>query len=291
MSSHIPRRDSWPPTQMRLHPSIEEPSDDLVPDLDLSFIDDDPLNYFLTPAPSSQDSEMDLDLDLGAGISTPRRKAPLVRSVSPSSLDPGLSLPRPPTPPRSFGSRSPEPDDDLDMAPSTPEEEEEEEEPYLRFFGGDPSPLTPPPFEMPFSLKDFAHLRAKSAGRAKGKGGAGGAATLLSPAPPTVHGGGAAASGGRGRLSRRPGPRPLGALDAARGRTRSWSFSSSSGRLSPRAWREPSPDVWSIEEETEEDVANSEVGDGGVDEGAAKAVDIPKVKKRVRFVLPVRETV
>ncbi|KAJ9130215.1 hypothetical protein NKR19_g9990 [Coniochaeta hoffmannii] len=283
MSSHIPRCDSWPPTQMRLHPSIEA-SDDLVPDLDLSFIDDDPLNFFLTPAPSSQDSEMDLDLDLGAGISTPRRKAPVVRSVSPSSLGTGLtSLPlRPPTPPRSFGSHSPEPDD-LDMAP-TPEGDEEQES-YLRLFGGS-SPLTPPPFEMPFSLKDFADLRAKSAGRAKGKGqagGAGGAATLLSPASLPV-------PAGRGRMSRRPGPRPLGALDA-RGRTKSWS--SSSARLSPRAWREPSPDVWSIEEETEEDVANSEAGDGssGMEEGTTRAVDIPKVKKRVRFVLPVREVV
>jgi hypothetical protein len=44
-------------------------------------------------------------------------------------------------------------------------------------------------------------------------------------------------------------------------------------------WREPSPDVWSIEEETEEEL----MSDGGVDIKAAKP------KKKVRFVLPDRE--
>jgi hypothetical protein len=269
---------------MRLQPSIE-PSDDLVSDLDLSFIDDDPLNYFLTPAPSSQDSEMDLDLDLDAGISTPRhKKAPIVRSVSPSSLNSSLltSLPlRPPTPPRSFGSRSPEPD--LDMSP-TPEDEEDES--YLRFGS---SPLTPPPFDMPFSLKDFAAIRSsKSAaaaaagqkGKGKGKTGAAGA-TLLFPGGPPAQSSSASFSG-RGRVSQRPGPRPLGALDA-RGRSRTWS-----GRMSPHAWREPSPDVWSIEEETEEDVVHSVTGDSAMEDRVGP-VDIPgKVKKRVRFVLPLR---
>lgn len=269
---HI-RRDSWPPTQMRLHPSIE-PDDALIDDLDLSFIDDDPLNYFLTPAPSSQDDDIDMDLDLDAGIDTPKRKAPIVRSVSPSSLDSGLtSLPlRPPTPPRSFGSRSPEPE--LDMAP-TPEEDDGES--YLRFGS---SPLTPP-YDMPFTLKDFADIRSKSVRRGKGKAKTA-AATLLSSTP--LHG---VSSSGRGRLSHRPGPRPLDAMDA-RGRTRSWS-----GRLSTHAWREPSPDVWAIEEETEEDVVNGEMGDSAMSDGRWKAIDIPaaKPKKRVRFVLPVQELV
>jgi hypothetical protein len=132
---------------------------------------------------------------------------------------------------------------------------------------------------MPFSLKDFADIRAKSAGKSKGKAAAAG---LLSPSSP-VH-----SPSGRGRLSRRPGPRPLGAVDARGRTTRSWS-----GRLSPHAWREPSPDVWSIEEETEEEVVNSEMGNSDT-EGRTKAIDIPgagKVKKRVRFVLPVRETI
>jgi hypothetical protein len=254
---------------MRLHPSIE-PDDAEIDDLDLSCIDDDPFNYFLTPAPSSQDDDLDMEMDFDAGIEDSKRHVPIVRSVSPSSLDGGLtSLPlRPPTPPRSFGSHSPEPD--LDMAP-TPEDDSEA---YLRFGS---SPATPP-YNLPFTLKDFANARNK-ARKDRGKTSA---ATLLSPTP--MHG---APSSGRGRLSHRPGPRPLGALDA-RGRTRSWS-----GRLSPHAWREPSPDVWSIEEETEEDVVNSEVGDSAMSEGRTLAIEIPaaKPKKRVRFVLPVQEIV
>lgn len=258
------RRDSWPPTQMRLHPSIESDNTD-IDDMDLLFMDDDPLNYFLTTAPSSQDDTMDLDLDFDAGIDTPKRPVPIVRSVSPSSLNGGglTGLPlRPPTPPRTFSSPSPEPD--LDMAP-TPEDDGES---YLRFG----SPATPT--YMPFSLKDFTSATGRSKSRGRGKG-----ATLLKPGPlPSA----------RGRVSQRPGPRPLGALDA-RGKTKS-----SSGRISPHAWREPSPDVWSIEEETEEDVVNSEMGDShmAMSEERTKAIDIPgRVVKRVRFVLPVRETV
>lgn len=258
---------------MRLRPSIE-PDDAEIDDLDLSYIDDDPFNYFLTPAPSSQDDDIDMDMDFDAGIENSKRRVPIVRSVSPSSLGGGITgLPaRPPTPPRSLGSNSPEPD--LDMAP-TPEDDGEA---YLRFSS---SPVTPP-YNLPFTLRDFADARSKAR---KDKGKTTAAATLLSPAP--VHGG---PSFGRGRLSRRPGPRPLGAALDARGRTRSWS-----GRLSPHAWREPSPDVWSIEEETEEDIANSEMSDSVLSEGrgGTQAIDIPaaKPKKRVRFVLPVQEIV
>lgn len=73
-----------------------------------------------------------------------------------------------------------------------------------------------------------------------------------------------------------------------------------SSRLSPHAWREPSPDVWSIEEKPEEERIqeeeyDSEMMDSMVTEGEAavvmraRAVDIPAGKphkKRVRFVLP-----
>ncbi|KAK3984785.1 hypothetical protein QBC44DRAFT_8171 [Cladorrhinum sp. PSN332] len=73
-------------------------------------------------------------------------------------------------------------------------------------------------------------------------------------------------------------------------------------RLSPHAWREPSPDVWSIEERPEEERIeeeeyDSEMMDSMVTEGEAamvtraRAVDIPAAKppstrKKVRFVLP-----
>ncbi|KAK4226876.1 hypothetical protein QBC38DRAFT_214483 [Podospora fimiseda] len=75
-------------------------------------------------------------------------------------------------------------------------------------------------------------------------------------------------------------------------------------RQSPHAWREPSPDVWSIEEKPEEERIeeeeyDSEIMDSMITEGEAamvmraRAVDIPAVKpssekkmKKVRFVLP-----
>jgi hypothetical protein len=256
---------------VRLRPSIE-PDDVEIDDLDLSYIDDDPLNFFLTPAPSSQDDDIDM-MDFDAGIENSKRPAPVVRSISPSNLDGGLHrLPlRPPTPPRTAGSLSPEPE--LDMAP-TPEDDGES---YLHFGS---SPATPP-FTLPFSLKDFATARSKARKESSKRTPA---AALLAPTP--MHG---STSSGRGRLSHRPGPRPLGASLDAGGRSRTWS-----GRLSPRAWREPSPDVWSIEEETEEDLT-SEMGGSAVSDAVVQTRPInilaAKPKKRVRFVLPVQEVV
>lgn len=69
-----------------------------------------------------------------------------------------------------------------------------------------------------------------------------------------------------------------------RGRRATYTANSSRRRLSPRSWREPSPDVWSIAEEPE-------------DSGALKAAEDKKKvaaegkpKKRVRFVLPTEES-
>jgi hypothetical protein len=69
-------------------------------------------------------------------------------------------------------------------------------------------------------------------------------------------------------------------------------------RRSPHAWREPSPDVWSIEEETEETPSDNGIGDSGY---VGDAIDFDKMmgidavaakpKKRVRFVLPAEEDV
>lgn len=262
---------------MRLRPNTEV-NDAEIDDLDLSYIDDDPLNYFLTPAPSSQDEDVDM-FDFDAGIENHKQPTPIVRSISPSKLDRGLNLlpRRPPTPPRSYGSPSPEPD--LDMLSSTPDDVDE---PSFFHFGSSPTSN----FSLPFiSLKDFAKINkssSKPSQRSREKPIRTQSATLLSPhTPPSP----------RGRvLAHRPGPRPLGAA-GMRGRSRTWS-----GRVSPHAWREPSPDVWAIEEETEEEL-NSEwggsmMGDGHVDETCpAKPVDIvaAKPKKRVRFVLPAQD--
>jgi hypothetical protein len=240
------RRDSWPPTQLRLlrSSSKEEPKQ-LTED-----IDEDPLTYFLTPTPLLEDDEM-LDgviMDFDAGIEDPSHPHDMVRSVSPSSLD-GLSKP---------SSRSRSPEFDFDMP--TPDEDDDDEEDYIRFATGGYSSRF-------LSLPDFAidgrrpRPRSPLFGRSTNL-----PASFPGPSSPprgrVLH--------ARGRLS------PVRSV-SARGRP---------GHL----WREPSPDVWSIEEETEEDmesvrdkmepleILNGEGSDG---EG--------KIKKKVRFVLPSEE--
>ncbi|TVY62281.1 hypothetical protein LSUE1_G008821, partial [Lachnellula suecica] len=78
----IQRRDSWPPTTLRVGPA----------DTDLTSIDDNPISFFLTPP----DSDIDLDDylsddDLSAGISS---SSPKIREISPSSIQrAALSIP------------------------------------------------------------------------------------------------------------------------------------------------------------------------------------------------------
>ncbi|KAK0121826.1 hypothetical protein ONS95_010108 [Cadophora gregata] len=79
----LQRRDSWPPTVVRIR-------DD---DTEADPIDEDPFSFFLT---SPEDLDDFLDEDLSAGIETPDSSSP-VREVSPSSLQ-----------------RSPLPDEDSD---------------------------------------------------------------------------------------------------------------------------------------------------------------------------------
>ncbi|KAH7412848.1 hypothetical protein BKA64DRAFT_637534 [Cadophora sp. MPI-SDFR-AT-0126] len=79
----LQRRDSWPPTVVRIH------DDDTEEDP----IDEDPFSFFLT---SPEDLDDFLDEDLSAGIETPDSSSP-VREVSPSALQ-----------------RSPLPDEDSD---------------------------------------------------------------------------------------------------------------------------------------------------------------------------------
>ncbi|KAJ9142707.1 hypothetical protein NKR23_g6992 [Pleurostoma richardsiae] len=293
------RRDSWPPTRMRLHlrPGADadaagEPQSEQDGDPELAFIDDDPLNYFLEPAPlldggdSDDDDDGDLImLDLDAGIENPKRPPPIVRSVSPSSLG-GLSRPpprhpsppssasllQPPTPPRTPPA--------LSRSPPLPDEDDEDEddgEEYVRLTGGT---------SLPFSLRDFATLRAKrqersgsSSGSNSGSGRAKASASPLLSVP--ARPGPSVAVRGRSAVARPTfaGPR----------RAHSWS---GARRTTMRAWREPSPDVWSIEEEEEEhhqqeeeDLVESEGGELG------KTVETARAKKKVRFVLPVMEVI
>ncbi|KAL7922144.1 hypothetical protein ACQKWADRAFT_313356 [Trichoderma austrokoningii] len=244
------RRESWPPTQIRLTPtnmSFKKRSS-FEPRPLLEDIDDDPLTYFLTPITPEDDEDdemmMDLDLDVDmmdfdAGIEDASQPREAVRSVSPSSLE-GLRKPD--------ANRPATPESDSDALTTDDDDEEE----YIRFSPASPSSMLSP-------LRDLAidGLRFRTKTPVFGLT----ANALLSPnsfPAPT--------SRGRGRTDSRASPRL---------QTRSLSARVRENHL----WREPSPDVWSIEEETEEEL----MSDGGVDITAAKP------KKRVRFVLPNHE--
>lgn len=274
-TSH-PLRGSWPPTQIFLQPSVER-NDAEIEDLDLARVGEDPLMYFLTPTPSSYGEDgdaMDFDMEFDAGIEDAKHPPQVVRSVSPSSLG-GLSRPppRPPTPPRSPAT----PDLDYDMS-ATPEEHDD----YIEAAAGNrPSGA----LSLPRRLKDLASGKLKTHPKQDLN-------TDALPPPAPHH---SSHASNRGRAVTRPGPKPIGTTQgsgawARRPRT-------TPSRLSPHAWREPSPDVWAIEEETQEEL-NSEMGDSVIEDGEtdgvvkARAVDIPaaKPKKKVRFVLPVETT-
>jgi hypothetical protein len=316
---------------MRLHPSIE--SEDTAMDVDsdndgLSLEDDDPINYFLTPTPLLDDGDTDDDMDsmdlememFDAGIEDSLHPQPTIRSISPSdltgpsrpptALSKMLPLPiRSPTPPKArANSRSP-PSRNSPEALTPNMEADDDDEDYVRF--------TPSGTLAPFSLyNNFASSKSKGASRkaaAKARAQKGldnndrvgmmmqhgpsvSSTNLLlppdafhvgrPPTAPTTRGRSTTASGGRGRprLVQRP---------------RSWSGPIHAGhvsenRLSPRAWREPSPDVWSIEEDPEAEMM-SEFGEGSVEvdtlghKTGAITPSGDKAGKKVRFALPVTE--
>ncbi|KAL6879755.1 hypothetical protein HDV57DRAFT_91343 [Trichoderma longibrachiatum] len=265
-SSSSSRRESWPPTQLRLVSpamSLKKRSGlDGEPRPLLEDIDDNPLTYFLTPISADDDDDnadvddMDLDdvdmMDFDAGIEDASQPREAVRSVSPSSLEglrkPDCALRRP---------ASPEYDSD---ALTTDDDDEED---YIRF-----SPSSPSSF-MLSPLRDLAveglRFRSKSP-----MFGLANDTFLHYPGSLSVPAPSPSSSGRRGRgrtNSRGPTRHHM--------QTRSLSARVRDNHL----WREPSPDVWSIEEETEEEL----MSDAGVDGKTAKP------KKKVRFVLPEKE--
>lgn len=248
---------------MRLNPT--NPADDPSPE----DIDEDPLTYFLTPAPLPDDVDDDSNImDFDAGIEDSSHPREIVRSVSPSTLD-GLSRPK---------TRKASPEPELSDGP-TPDEDDDEE--YVRF--------RPNAFGLPFGLGDLTidgiKLKPRAATAPATTGTDFTTDALLSPSSFHI-------PAARGRTPAR---------GHGRGRTRSLS-----ARKRPQhLWREPSPDVWSIEEETEEElnsemsgsIAQSDAGDSGADKKAEELknketnIEIPaaKPRKKVRFVLPVKE--
>ena len=239
------RRDSWPPTQVRLKPTVST-KDEPLPSLD--DIDEDPLTYFLTPAPDFDDDDVDQAmLDFDAGIEDSSYPNDVVRSVSPSTLD-GLRKP---------GLRSVSPDTSSEIGTT----DDDDEEDYIRFS---------PSHHGLLSLHDLFLNSARSRPKSPAFGQS--SNTLLSPSSPQLRG--RARGGGRNGQSRN-------------GSTR---------HRPSQLWREPSPDVWSIEEETEEELmsdlgssvgARSDIGDP--DENKENGgVRVSKSKKKVRFVLPAK---
>lgn len=349
-SHQASRRDSWPPTQVRILNSIK--SEDMSMDMDkhddhTSFIDDDdPMNSFLTPTPllddgdtDDEDADMDMDFAFDAGIEDPHNPAPIIRSISPSNLASG-GLPRPPsTPPRAIpapirtpsppqhflrraGSYSPPSRNSPEITtPILDEDDEEEEEDYVRLTPrGGGLTVPPSPFNLGSSKSRASKMRrAKAAAVAAAKvqekeedkialmmargyhekddnnneaPSSSSSSLFLAPSPEFHVGRPPVANGTRGRSASAFGRPPM-----LPSRPRSWSGASGygSGRLSPRAWREPSPDVWSIEEEEEEDDDDEEdmdVVDSLRDHyHQAVARKDGKSQKRVRFAWPVREEI
>ncbi|KAK3308245.1 uncharacterized protein B0T15DRAFT_102684 [Chaetomium strumarium] len=260
-------RDTWVPGQAVLQPTIGH--DAKVEDMDLDSMDEHPIIYFLTPAPSSycDDSAMDFDMEFDAGIEDAKHSPQVVRSVSPSSLG-GFSRPplHPPTPPRSPAT----PDLESDLS-ATPDDNEQYD--YM-VPSWPPRPANPP--GLPHHLKKDKFRGAPKQDDRKTHG--------LSPLSSTR----SLRDSTRGRAVTKSGAKPSSAStgsSAARMRRPP----GTPARLSAHAWREPSPDVWSIEEEPEQEPHN-EVKDGSATRygTTTRAVDIPaaKPKKKVRFVLP-----
>lgn len=235
------RRDSWPPTQVRL---VRTGSNKADPRPLLDDIDQDPLTYFLTPAPGDEDDDLDNEFDFDAGIEDTAHPREMIRSVSPSSLE-GLRKP---------GSGAASPDFDSDGITS----DEDDNEEYIRF-----SPPSSNLFLFPNHTLEELGVRSRSpVFSTTGSG-------FLSPAsfpasPPR----------GRSRFTPR------------RGLTRTNSSRARYGHL----WREPSPDVWSIEEETEEQIQSTKDEDKALEVKQELPRPRPnKPKKKVRFILPARE--
>ncbi|KAI5919130.1 hypothetical protein F4810DRAFT_523484 [Camillea tinctor] len=140
------------------------------------------------------------------------------------------------------------------------DDDDDDDEDYIRF-----RPQTP----LPFGFEDFFDRPKQHSPITTSRS----ADSLLSPA--SFHVGSP-----RGRPAKRFAPPPRRALH---GRTRSLTLQRR------HSWREPSPDVWSIEEEPEKETM-SEMGLSVEDLDAQKTqpIDIPaaKPKKKVRFLLP-----
>jgi len=236
------RRDSWPPTILRLN------DEDLGDIAEIEDIDLNPFSYFLT-SPEEFDEELE---DLSAGIESDEEIAPSVREVSPSSLQ-----------------RIPE---------------DVEDDSYLTQDVGRG-------FAQPVTLQSFTEIHLSEQYKKttnRGTDEFDGPNYGHIPPTPTLRGRGTirlGVPGGRGR-----------------GQTRSLPG------VRPHSWQEPSPDVWSIPEENEEQDDSADImsplslndaeeskmpqvheekapSQHGLEENPTTS-PLKKLKKKVRFALP-----
>lgn len=260
-------RESWPPTKMHLTlPRNPQNANNLAMDKednhDLSLVDDNPLSYFLTPALSEEDetdystddfdddgSDEYMDFELDAGIEGASHLGPGIRSVSPSFLD-RYTLPRlrPPTPPR------------LSFADSNAKRGADEDDVVLDFPPGLHNDIA-----TPYPEDEAGELWEQSPPQ------------LCFPTPSTDSSVGSPSSASQTFSSSRP-----QLHHAANGSGRQGIMITR--HRSPRSWREPSPEVFSIEEETEQQLEDSDL----LEVGSMELMGI-RPKKHVRFVLPDRD--
>lgn len=245
-------------------PTLDDETSTDDDELDLPLLQQNPLTYFLTPA-TPQEEELEFDFDFDAGIEDANKPQEIVRSVSPSTLD-GV---------RGYKSKgknsSPVKDKDCAIIDDSSSDDDED---YIRFTPGK---------SFPRGMPGFGFDRAKPSSTGAQSESSDG---LLSPTS-SFHVGSP-----RGRPAKRFAP-PRRTYQ--RGRPHS------QPPLQRRhSWREPSPDVWSIEEEPEKETLSErglstedlEAYFAGDDHRSrSKPIDIPaaKPKKRVRFVLPAEE--
>ncbi|KAI1436027.1 hypothetical protein GGR50DRAFT_263975 [Xylaria sp. CBS 124048] len=266
-----PSRELSPSSPSQCPPALVEDRDGLSTDdedLDSAPRPENPLKYFLTPA-ALENEELEFEFDFDAGIedsNSPRQK---IRSVSPSTLD-GLRRYQSKRKDSSCAILDDDEDDDEDNG-----DDSDDGEDYIRF-----SSQKPFPFGLDRYFDRPRHSPPQNSTTSRT------ADALLSPS--SFHVGSP-----NGGLARRLAPLPRRPV---RGRT-------THSLRRRHSWREPSPDVWAIEEEPEKETM-SEMGLSmvGLDEAdfeeearkkkqKTRPIDIPTTKpgKKVRFVLPVKE--
>jgi hypothetical protein len=252
-----------------LPPTLDDENSTDDDELDLPLLQQNPLTYFLTP-PTPQEEELEFDFDFDAGIEDANKPQEIVRSVSPSTLD-GL---------KGYKSRSKKNNSrNNDCAILDDDSDSDDDEDYIRFTPGKSFPRGLSGFGYDWTRPSASTTQTDATA----------ADAMLSPS--SFHVGSP-----RGRPVKRFSTPQQRRPYQQGGRPRSLP------PAMPRrhSWREPSPEVWSIDEEPEKETLSErglstedlEAYFAGDDHRSrSKPIDIPaaKPKKRVRFVLPGEE--